>query len=173
MTHPSSCQSVIRCAIGVLCLAGSGMAAAQSPARSPNGIDLPEGYKDWRVIAVSHRSDNDTMRVIVGNDLAIGAARSGRTNPWPDGAILGKIVWKNARHDAWPAATVPGEFRAQEFMIKDAKRYAATGGWGYARWLGTERKPLGKNASFEQGCHGCHTQVRANGYVFTRPVDIP
>ena len=53
------------------------------------------------------------MRVIVGNDLAIASARSGKTNPWPDGAILGKIVWKNTKHEAWPAATVPGKFLAR------------------------------------------------------------
>lgn len=152
---------------------GYGLAAAQSAAPAPNGITLPQGYKDWRVIAVSHRSDNDTMRVIVGNDRAIAAARGGQTNPWPDGAILGKIVWKNAKHEAWPTATVPGDFRAQEFMIKDAKRFAKTGGWGYARWLGAALKPYGKDANFDQECYGCHTPRKANDYVFTHPVKIP
>jgi hypothetical protein len=67
---------------------------AATPAEAPNGIQLPQGYKDWRVISSSHRTDNNTMRVIVGNDKAIDAARKGQTNPWPDGAILGKLVWK-------------------------------------------------------------------------------
>jgi Cytochrome P460 len=159
--------------VAIVSLFGAGPVAAQTAAPAPNGITLPQGYKDWRVIAVSHRSDNDTMRVIVGNDRAIDAARSGKTNPWPDGAILGKIVWKNKKHEAWPTATVPGDFRAQEFMIKDASRFAKTGGWGYARWLGAERKPYGKDANFDQECYGCHTPVKANDYVFTHPVKIP
>lgn len=154
-------------------LAGFGLAMAQTVGPAPNGITLPEGYKDWRVISVSHRSDNNTMRVIVGNDRAIASARSGKTNPWPDGAILGKIVWKNTKHEAWPAATVPGKFLAQEFMIKDVRRFAKTGGWGYARWLGAERKPYGKDANFDQECFVCHTPRKANDYVFTHPVKIP
>lgn len=154
-------------------LLAAGPAAAQTVAPAPNGITLPPDARDWRVIAVSHRSDNNTMRAIIGNDAAIAAARNGQTNPWPDGAILGKVVWSNEQHKNWPTATVPGNYRAQEFMIKDAKRFAKTGGWGYARWLGPDRKPYGKDASFEQECFGCHTPVKANDYVFTRPVRIP
>jgi hypothetical protein len=95
-------------ALGVAIIATAAWAADPKPA--PNGIELPKGYKDWRVIAVSHRSDNDTMRVIVGNDAAIAAAREGRIDPWPDGAILGKIVWANRADENWEPATVPGAF---------------------------------------------------------------
>jgi hypothetical protein len=66
--------------------------AAQDGGRTqpaPNGIELPENYKDWPVISSSHRIDNHTLRVIVGNEIAVKAARAGQTNPWPDGAILG------------------------------------------------------------------------------------
>jgi hypothetical protein len=55
---------------------------------APNGISLPEGYRDWRLIAPSHRTDKNHIRVILGNDAAIEAARAGKTNPWPDGAEL-------------------------------------------------------------------------------------
>jgi hypothetical protein len=140
---------------------------------APNGISLPEGYRDWRVIGTSHRTDNNTLRVILGNDIAIDAARQGETNPWPDGAILAKMVWKDASHEAWPAATVPGNFVHAEFMIKGTERYAQTGGWGYARWLGAEQKPYGKDADFAQECFGCHTPVKDNDYVFTHPVQLP
>jgi len=58
-------------------------------------------------------------------------------------------------------------------MIKDATKYAATGGWGYARWLGTDQKPYGKDANFAQECVACHTPVKNNDYVFTRPVTLP
>ena len=104
------------------------MAATSAVAPAPNGINLPEGYKDWRVIAVSHRTDNNTMRAIVGNDKAVEAARKGNTNPWPDGAILGKLVWKAETDANWPTATVPGKFVHAEFMTKEAKKYEATGG---------------------------------------------
>lgn len=60
-----------------------------------NGITYPTGWQNWATIAVSHRSDNNTIRAILGNDVAVEAARSGITNPWPDGAIIGKVVWKD------------------------------------------------------------------------------
>jgi len=146
-------------------------AGGVSPA--PNGIALPEGYKDWRVIAVSHRTDNNSLRIILGNDRAIAATRSGQTNPWPDGATLAKLVFKDATHGSWKAATVPGKFVHAEFMVKGKKRYAATGGWGFARWLGPAQTPYGKDASFAQECYGCHTPMKANDYVFTHPVVLP
>jgi hypothetical protein len=150
------------------------LAVAAAPvAKAPNGIELPAGYQDWRVIAPSHRTDNNTLRVILGNDIALAAARAGHTNPWPDGAILGKLVWKDETDKRWPTATVPGKFVHAEFMLKDATKYAKTGGWGYARWLGTEQKPYGKDANFVQECLGCHTPVKDQDYVFTHPATLP
>lgn len=140
---------------------------------APNGITLPEGYRDWRVIASSHRSDNNTLRMILGNDAAVEAARAGKTNPWPDGAILAKLVWKDQTHDRWPTATVPGEFVHAEFMFKDAGKYKDTGGWGFARWLGKQQTPYGKDAQFVQECFSCHTPMKDNDYVFTAPAPLP
>ena len=140
---------------------------------APNGIELPAGYKDWRVIATSHREDNKTLRAILGNDKAIAAARAGNTNPWPDGSILGKMVWKDAAHETWPQATVPGKFVHAEFMIKDTAKYTETGGWGFARWKGLEQTPHGKDASFVMECFNCHMPVKDNDYVFTHPASIP
>jgi len=151
----------------------SAIASDTKVAPSPNGITLPEGYKNWRVIAPSHRTDNKTIRVIVGNDAAIAAARAGKTNPWPDGAILGKLVWKEKADEAWPTAIVPGAFVHAEFMIKDSKKYAETGGWGYARWLGLDQKPYGKDANLAQECVACHTPRKPNDWVFTTPAMMP
>ena len=149
------------------------MAQKNGVAPAPNGIKFPAGYQNWRVIAVSHREDNNSLRTILGNDKAVEAARAGKTNPWPDGAVLGKIVWKDTKHKAWETATVPGKFVHAEFMTKDAKKYAATGGWGFARWLGLDQKPYGEDADFVQECFGCHTPVKSNDYVFTHPASMP
>jgi hypothetical protein len=147
--------------------------AGEGPAPAPNGIELPADYRDWRVIGVSHRTDNNTLRVILGNDTAVAAARAGETLPWPDGSILGKMVWKDTAHPAWEKATVPGGFVHAEFMVKDAARYADTGGWGFARWKGLDQVPYGKDAAFVQECFGCHTPVKDNDYVFTHPAILP
>lgn len=140
---------------------------------APNGITLPEGYKDWRVIAPSYRTDNKTIRVVIGNDVAVAAARAGKTNPWPEGTILGKLVWKEKVDEAWPTAIVPGDFVHAEFMVKDAKKYASTGNWGYARWLGLEQKPFGRGTDSAQTCVACHTPRKSNDWVFTTPARLP
>ena len=159
----------------IVSLLSAGIALALHPQSklSPNGISIPADYKNWRIIAPSHRSDNNTIRVILGNDIAIKAARSEKVIPWPDGSILAKIVWKDINHDKWQAAVIPGKFVHAEFMVKDSKKYSSTGGWGFARWKGLEQKPYGDDADFVQECFGCHTPVKDNDYVFTRPAQMP
>lgn len=160
-------------AAAAMTIATATVAQNSRPAPAPNGIELPAGYKDWRVLAVSHRTDTPTLRAILGNDIAIDAARSGKTNPWPQGTVLAKLVWKDKQHAKWPTATVPGEFVHAEFMIKDSKKYASTGGWGFARWVGMEQKPYGKDAGFVQECFSCHQPVKNNDFVFTAPAALP
>lgn len=148
-------------------------AADTKVAPAPNGITLPEGYKNWRVIAPSYRSDKKHIRVILGNDIAVEAARSGKTNPWPEGTMFAKLAWKEKVDEAWPTAIVPGDFVQAEFMIKDSKKFASTGTWGYARWLGLDQKAYGKDADFAQECVACHTIRKSNDWVFTAPASMP
>lgn len=124
------------------------------------------------MISASHRIDNHTFRVILGNDKAIEAARAGNTNPWPDGAVLGKLVWKEKAKDSWPTAIAPDQFVHAEFMFRDTGKYKETG-WGWARWVGMEQKPYGKDASVGQECIACHTPVKSNNWVFTTPAQLP
>ena len=84
---------------GVLAAAGCVAIASDNPIDKSHGIEYPTGWQNWPTIAVSHRTDNNTLRLIVGNDTAVEAARAGKTNPWPDGAILGKVVWKSRHSD--------------------------------------------------------------------------
>lgn len=153
--------------------------ALASPSRgeetnAPAGerIALPQGYKNFRVIGVSRRSDDQSLRAILGNDVAIEAARAGKTNPWPNGAILAKLVWKQKQSAQFPAATVPDGFSSAAFMIKDDTRYAATAGWGWGEWVGLQQKPYDK-AGFAQECVACHSSVKDQDWVFTRPAPLP
>lgn len=110
-----------------------------------NGLQLPAGFEDWKIISVSYRTDRNSIRAIMGNDKAVEAARTGNTNPYPDGAIVGKVAWQAVEDEAWPDAIVPEELLVAEFMYKDSKEFASNGtGWGWARWLGKERKPYGE-----------------------------
>ena len=91
-------------------------------------ITIPEGYKNFRLLGVSERSDSQTLRAILGNDVAIESARTSKTHPWPNGTILVKLGWKHQQSDKFPAAIVPGEFSGIAVMVRDDVKYASTGG---------------------------------------------
>jgi hypothetical protein len=139
---------------------------AVGPPVAPNGIAPVQGYRDWKLIAPSFRSDKGHVRAILGNDKAVQAFGEGR-RPFPDGAMLVKIAWSTKKHPSFPVAVVPENFIQVEFMIKDAAKYRETGGWGFARFIGDTLAPYGKDAGFVRECFGCHTPVSGNDFVFT------
>lgn len=158
------------------------MYAAWQPVRNatfhvqdaPGGFAFPADYRNWRPVAVSSRTDNGTIRLIVGNNVAIDAVHRKQTNPWPDGTILCKVVWKQRQDPAWKGAIVPGAFVQVEFMLRDKVKYASTKGWGWARWLGPELIPYGlKEGESVNTCISCHTPVKDNNWVFTHPAIFP
>ncbi len=149
------------------------MTQAQQIEDAANGVKYPENLANWRIIASSYRQDNDTQRIILGNHIAIQAVRSATFEHWPKGSILAKLVWKNTQHAQWQSAIVPGKLVHTEIMVKDDNKYKVTGGWGYARWKGSDLQPYGKNADFAQECYSCHTQVIKNDYVFTSAAELP
>jgi hypothetical protein len=137
---------------------------------SLNGIQFIPGYKDWTPISTTDRFDNGTMRVIMGNDVALKAIRENTINPWPNGTMFAKVAWKQVMD---PAGMIrPGEFIQVEFMIKDDKQYGDTKGWGWARWKGMDLKPYGKTALFTAECISCHRPMKDNDFVFTTPLHI-
>ncbi|KAB8155004.1 cytochrome P460 [Kordia sp. TARA_039_SRF] len=140
---------------------------------APNGIEFPYDYRNWQVVSSSFRKDHNSLRVILGNDIAINAIKENKINPWPDGAILGKVVWNQRSDENWEAAIVPSTFIHAEFMFKDSNKYKTTKGWGWARWVDQELKPFGKDANFSQSCIQCHTPVKDRDYIFTTPSIFP
>ncbi len=147
----------------------STMAENKRPSPS-NGVSYPQGWQNWAVISVSHRTDNNTLRLIIGNDTAVTAARTGNTKPWPDNSIIGKVVWKDKQLSSWPAATTPGKLVHAEFMVKNSTAFSNTYNWGWARWMGTEQKPFNKGM---QSCISCHQPVQKQDWVFTEPASLP
>lgn len=144
----------------------AGLADKVAPAS--NSIAYISGYRGWKAISTTDRFDNGSMRIIYGNDVAIEAIRTGHTNPWPDGTVFAKTAWwQQFEKDG---IVRQGQFIQVEFMIKDAKKYAATEGWGWARWRGNDLTPYGKDAQFTQECVTCHRPMKDNDYVFTEPV---
>ncbi len=137
------------------------------------GVKIPPGYRDWRLISVAHEEGNlNDLRAILGNDVAIQASREGRL-PYPDGTIIARLAWsyvpseENNKVFGRPQSFVPGSPPAWylQFMVKDSKKYAATGGWGFAQF-DKDGKPA--DEAMHKTCFPCHEPVQARDFVFTR-----
>jgi Haem-binding domain/Cytochrome P460 len=147
----------------------AGGSKTMTVAQEFNGVPFMPEYKTWQAISSTDRTDNNTMREILGNPVAIKAIAEGHINPWPDGTVFAKMAWQQAAPDA-QGVVKTGAFIQVELMIKDSKKYASTDGWGWGRWRGTDFKPYGKDAAFQNECTGCHEPVAKNDYVYTMPI---
>src|ERR1700722_11081403 len=132
-------------------------------------VKLPAGYRDWKLISVAHEEGSlNDLRAVLGNDIAIKAYREG-TLPFPDGAIIARLAWKyvpseeNNKVFGREQSFVAGSPTNVQFMVKDSKRYPATGGWGFAQF--TNGKPL--NEAEPKTCFSCHEPAKARDFVFT------
>lgn len=133
-----------------------------------NGIEFIQGFEKWKVVGITERFDNSSLRVIYANAVAVKAIHDHQINPWPDGSVLAKAAYKQ-QVDSVGGITM-GSFIQVEFMIKDSKQYASTLGWGFGRWRGADLKPYGADASFTGECVSCHTPLKSSDYTFTYPI---
>ena len=134
------------------------------------GITIPPGYRDWKLISVAHEEGNlNDLRALLGNDVAIKAYREGKL-PFPDGTIIARLAWsyvpseENNRIFGRSQSFVAGPATNVQFMVKDSKKYAATGGWGFAQFK--DGKPA--DAALLKTCFPCHEPVKARDFVFTQ-----
>jgi hypothetical protein len=135
---------------------------------APNGIAYLPDYKNWQAISTTERFDNGTMRVIFGNAVAVRAIRDKHISPWPNGTAFAKVAWDQLA-DA-EGNVRPGAFKQVEYMLKDDQKYAATKGWGWARFKTPQLLPYGKDALFTTECIRCHQPMKNNDFVFTQPL---
>jgi hypothetical protein len=134
------------------------------------GIKIPPGYRDWKLISVAHEAGNlNDLRAVLGNDVAIKAYREGPL-PFPDGTIIARLAWtyvpseENNKVFGREQSFVAGSATNVQFMVKDSKKYAVTGGWGFAQFK--DGKPDATAAL--KTCFPCHEPVKARDFVFTK-----
>lgn len=138
--------------------------AGASDASPIFGITIPAGYRQWELVAVSYETAFDEFRGILGDPLAI-RAYGDATLPFPDGTILAKLAWKRVPSREFNGAFVPGAAKTVQFMVKDAKKYASTGGWGFGQFI--NGKPV--DEAQHRTCFACHlANVKGHDLVFTR-----
>jgi hypothetical protein len=129
------------------------------------GLPVPDGYREWPLVSVSHRTDDkDELRAILANPIAFKALRAGAL-PLPDGSVLAKLAWKREPMLEFAGAFKPGAAPRIEFMYKDTKKFGETGGWGFARFI--DGRPADEAA--HRSCFPCHAaKVQGRDFVFTR-----
>ena len=151
----------------------------KSTLKVPGGLAFSEfrGYEAWQAISISR--NERVVAMILGNPAMIEAYQAGipaNGKPVPDGAKMAKIHWAPKQNEFFPDATVPGNLVNVDFMVKDSKRFADSGGWGYGVFdynaasdtftpgttAGTP--PQGNDAKCG---FACHTRAKARDYVFT------
>ena len=145
----------------------------------PGGLAFSEfrGYEDWQAVGIS--GNDERVALIVANPEMIKAYRSGAPGngqPIPDGAKLAKIHWNPKKNQFFPGTTIPGTLHDVDFMEKDSKRFADSGGWGYGAFeydagSGTfapgttaDKPPQANDAKCG---FACHTLVKTKDYVFS------
>lgn len=176
---------VIRIAVALAVvsgISGVGISATQDKytVKVPGGLAFSEfrGYKSWQVISISHNGDH--LAAILGNPAMIDAYKAGvpgNGKPFPDGAKMAKVHWNAKVNEDEPGGpTVPGTQHDADFMVKDSKRFADSGGWGWGAFEydaasntfrpGTmsDKPPQGNDAKCG---FACHTEAKNRDYVFT------
>jgi len=178
-------KSMLILASTATALVALGSAAANLPSQEkytvkvPGGLAFSEfkGYESWQVISISE--DGGKIAAILGNPAMIQAYQSGipgNGKPFPDGAKMAKVHWLPKKLETFPAATVPASQNDVDFMVKDSKRFADSGGWGWASFAydaaSDKFTPCNESCtppqSHDAKCgFACHTTVKGRDYVFT------
>ncbi len=188
MSTPSSrgLKATSAAAFGIVLLAGLAVLGGKAisaqdkyTVRVPGGLAFSEfrGYEKWQTVGVSQAGN--LIEVIVANPAMIegyDAGIPGNGKPFPDGAKMAKIHWNAKKSDAPGQALVSDTLHDVDFMVKDSRRFADSGGWGWAVFnydaaTGTfapgttaDRPPQANDAKCG---YACHTVVRDKDYVFT------
>jgi len=140
--------------------------------KSPSGIAFSDfrGYEDWSVVS-SARTD-EILKVIVANPKMIKAYKAGipvNGQLFPDGSMIAKLQWKLKKSTEAPfAVEVPDVYSQAFVMEKDSKRFAKSGGWGYAvfNYDAPSDKFTPDAKSLSDCGFACHTPVKAKDYIF-------
>jgi hypothetical protein len=174
------CLALGCCAVVALCTLYVARPTAQSNASPIYGVTIPAGYRDWKLIAVDHLVTDkvDQLRAQLGNEVAIKAFKEGKV-PFPDGAIIAALHWNRVPSEdnnkvlvgPFPGAqsfVVESAVNVQ-FMVKDSKKYATTGGWGFGDFK--DGRP--GDEALHKTCFACHEPAKAHDFVFAHYAPTP
>jgi hypothetical protein len=134
--------------VGLVTLIAPTPGHADGEPDAPYVTEIPHGYRDWKWVSSAHEAGNL-------NSL---------------GAIIAALHYRNVASDendkvfGHAQSFVPGAATNIQFMVKDSKKYAATGGWGFATFVDGKAA----DAASMKSCFPCHEKAERSDLVFTR-----
>ena len=175
----SSCCAALLVSVAFVSQSAAGTDQDKYSVKVPGGLAFSDfkGYESWQAVSISR--NEKTLAVILANPVMIDAYRAGipaNGKPFPDGAKMAKVHWTPKKSEYFPDTTIPGTQHDVDFMEKDSKRFADSGGWGWALFdydaasntftpgTTTDHPPQANDAKCG---FACHTKVKARDYVFT------
>ena len=152
-----------------LCIAiMAGTALAAGTDTNNKDVPYPEGYRQWQHVKSMVIQDGHALfgsfggiHHLYANSKAMTGYRSGN---FPDGAV---IAFDLLEATAGGNAIVEGQRKVLGVMQRNAKKFAATGGWGFEGFAGDSKtqRAVGSNAA--TACFACHTAQKQHNYVFS------
>jgi hypothetical protein len=133
-------------------------------------LAIPNGWQHWDLVNSMIVTKDSPMSETIGglhhiyvNSVGLTRLEKGGNAPYPDGTIFLDDVREFSLAEG---SYTEGARKAITVMLKDAKKYASTGGWGFQVWAGGDpKKPLAKDPV--KMCFACHTPQKANDYTFS------
>jgi hypothetical protein len=138
-------------------------------------VPYPEGYRHWTHLHASLISSKlpgfwkrpceapCTAGIFhfYANEKAMAGLRGGT---YADGAVIAEELLEVLGSAS--GGGKEGERRMVGVMVKDSKRYSASGGWGYGSFDGATKEDL-LDAAARTACYECHIPRKDHDYVFT------
>jgi hypothetical protein len=165
---------MLRRLLGVLGLAGISMSlCAVSAIPTDNDVPFPNGFRDWFAVNSMIVTKDSPMfgqigglHIVYVNAKGLPTLKKGGPFPYPDGTVFADDVHEFSVKDG---SYVEGAKKAVTVMVKDATKYATTGGWGFQVWAGGDpSKPLVPDSTHAvQACFTCHTPQKAQDFTFS------
>jgi hypothetical protein len=134
-------------------------------------IAYPTGYRQWTHVKSTIIGPKSSLYQQIGGIQHIYANEKGmegyRTGRFPEGSILIYDFLKTEESADNPGVVSEGARRFTSVMVKDIKRYAATGGWGFEEFRGDSQTDRMIGADAPTKCYGCHTSQKERDFVFS------
>lgn len=144
------------------------LATAYAASNSTLAVPYPAGYRKWihvKTVLVSPPSQffqaSGGFHHIYANEKAMQGYTSGT---FPDGSVLVFDLLDAKEKDGVAAE---GKRQRIDVMLKDSRKFATSGGWGFERFLGDSATERPLTEEHRKECFDCHEQRNAHDLVFS------